>query len=60
MAQGSHKTWGGWEAKACAECQERIVLSRGHASHHHNQGRPFSLCGPHMHLYSKFVRQAAA
>lgn len=27
-AKGSHKTWGGWESKVCAECSVRIVLSR--------------------------------
>jgi hypothetical protein len=55
MAQGSHKTWGGWETKVCAVCEVRIVLSRGHAMH--SFIGPFSLCGAHISHYGRLVQE---
>jgi hypothetical protein len=47
-AAGSHKRWGGWEAKVCVVCDAKIVLSRGSALHSAAHG---SFCGPHIGSY---------
>lgn len=52
MVKGSHKTWGGWETRRCWACGIRLTLKHHTASHHFNDGQPFSLCGEHGYLYS--------
>jgi hypothetical protein len=47
-AAGSQKKWGGWEARVCAVCGLRLVLSRGSALHSARYG---SYCGLHMAAY---------
>ena len=57
MAPGSHAVFGGWEARDCAVCGERVTIKRSGLWMRRLGGEPVSL---HHECASAWFREAIA